>query len=147
MAIRILFITTRREQRVDLEKRYRPTLGCTGQAKDEVAAAQFRLPMAERFPAEASDAISLDRSPHQPFRNDQRQPRVPEGIDDAVKHEALRSHGTAHLECRGHGAGTQPPVAPQPSAARQTASRARPFARRARMTARPPRVRILTRKP
>jgi len=140
-------MTPRREQRVDLKKRYRPIPRRAGQSQNEVAATQFCLTPAKRFAPEASDAISLDRPFHQALRNNQRQPRIPEGIDDAVKREALCSHGAARLERRGYGSGAQPPVAPQASGARQTASRARPFARRARMTARPPLVRILTRKP
>lgn len=140
-------MTTRREQRVDLEKRYRSIPGCASQTKDEVAATQFCLTLAECFTPETSDAISFDRPSHQTLRNDQREPRITEGIDDAVKRKALRSQGAARLERCGYGSGAQPPVAPQTGGARQTASRARPFARRARITARPPRVRILTRKP
>jgi len=108
---------------------------------------QFCLTLPEGFARKSLDAISRDRTFHQTLRHNEREPRVANRIDDAVKHEALRARNAARLERRTDGGGMEPLGSPQASAARQTASRARPFARRARMTARPPRVRILTRKP
>lgn len=65
-------------------------LGRAHQTQDEVAATQLCLTLAERFPCQAPDVISPDRPFHQSFRYDQRKPWIPEPIDNAVEHEALR---------------------------------------------------------
>jgi hypothetical protein len=113
---------------------------------------------AERLAHEAPDPVPRHRTGRETLGHDEREARVVERTGEPVEVEAGGAYHLAALQRRGDRCGTEPLLAaqalsaPQPvvearSERQTTPSRARPLARRARITARPPRVRMRTRKP
>lgn len=78
IAIRILLIPVRGEQRVDFGKRYWTTLQGAGQTQDKVAPTQFCLTLPECLSGQTLDAIPVDCFSDQSLGDDQREPRIPQ---------------------------------------------------------------------
>src|SRR4029077_12389278 len=121
-------------------------LGCSD-ADQDVAAAKARLMRPEQFPQPALHPVAIDRARKNALGNDQTEPRYAERMGP----EGHAESGTSERRTAGEQRNDIGSPETQPStvapADAQTPSRARPFARRARITARPPRVRMRTRNP
>lgn len=119
----------------------------SGQAYEHVTAAQLFPVIAKPLAHDALQPVAIDCPAQVPARNDQSQPGRAERIGSELDGEAAAPDAAARGEQRFDVPSAQPlPLRVAPLAA-QTPSLARPLARRARITARPPRVRIRTRKP
>ena len=109
---------------------------------------QVRSPQAKRLPNQTPNSIACDSGLHRSFSDAYRQPRIPY----YVSHPPYREPPPAP-QLRSRAERFDRFVVAEPGDARQsamtnhTARRARPFARRARSTALPPRVFSLARKP
>jgi len=118
------------------------------QANQDVARSEPLLMSAKPLPQHALCATSVDRAREDTLRNDDTQP----GETDCVglEHDAETGAFDRARSEQGNDIPVPEPLraAKAPAIARaQTPNRARPLARRARSTARPPRVRIRTRNP
>ena len=102
---------------------------------------------AKPLPEHALRTIAVDRAREDTLRNDKTQSANADSIG-LEQHAKTRTLGSPRSrQERSDICGTEPlPTAKTPALA-QTLKRARPLARRARSTARPPRVRIRTRNP
>jgi hypothetical protein len=114
----------------------------------QVNLAQTSLPGSEPLADLPFDSIASDRQRNMAFRRSQAEAGVTERIWPDLYEYAATTH-FASIQQQRRNVLLAEPLDPgiAPAAVVQTASRARPFARRARMTARPPRVRIRTRNP
>jgi hypothetical protein len=102
---------------------------------------------AKPLPEHALRAIAVDRAREDTLRNDKTQSADANGIalEQHAKTRAL--DGPPSRQERSDICGTEPLSTAKTPALAQTLKRARPLARRARSTARPPRVRMRTRNP
>lgn len=113
----------------------------------DVAASELALAQSKRLARKTADSIARHCLPDQTLRDDEGKPWVLKLVRQALQNEALGSRAAPRFEHLCDRLRPQPLVWPQPGTRGQTPRRVRPFARRARITARPPRVRIRTRKP
>ena len=125
----------------------------TPQAHQHIEPRQAIAPDAKYFPYDTLHPVAIDGPGRHLFAGDDSKPRVSESIQPG-KHGEIpaRPDRAGSQRCRELIRTPQPRRARKthprrPAPAVQTASRARPFARRARSTPRPPRVRIRTRNP
>jgi len=127
---------------------HRPDIrGPRAQAHQQILSTKAHLIAPEPFPQETPDAVPVDGPWKQALGNDQPQP----GKCETVRPHLDGDHPGAARPCRGKYLGNRVRAEPLSLAISlvgdQTPSRARPFARRARITALPPRLRMRTRKP
>lgn len=148
---RLLGADTAEEQRLDLIARDRRVARRFDQPHDAIVSRDPVLLESERFADQAADAVSRHCARRQPLRNDQRDSRTGGRVGEPIQVEPVGARDPSGPQYRGDRCRAETLVATQTRAARAcrqtTPSRARPFARRARITARPPRLRIRTRKP
>jgi hypothetical protein len=116
-------------------------------ANQDIATSQLRLAASKPFSNHALDAIAVDRARQHPLGNDEAQPRDAERVCFEQHAETGALDGSPSGEQGNDIGGPESLPAGEAPVLAQTARRARPFARRARSTARPPRVRIRTRNP
>ena len=108
------------------------------------------LAMPEPLADEALDTVAVNCARYMAFGDDQAETAVGEPVGPKLDNERLAPVPATGGEQRRDIGGAEPlarAIRPAPDWRVQTPSRARPFARRARITARPPRVRIRTRNP
>jgi len=118
-----------------------------GHADQDVAAPQACLLMAKQLPQHALHAVAIDRAGEDALGDDEAEPRDAECVDSGEDTEARTLERSPAGEQRGDVGGAEPQPSTVSAADSQTLNRARPLARRARITARPPRVRMRTRNP
>jgi len=125
----------------------------TPQAHQHIESSEAIAPGAERFTHDTLHPVAIDSSRSHFLAGDDSKPRVSQTVRPRKHGEMSARPDRAGSERRRKLTRTAQPcrsrkIHPRrPVPAVQTASLARPFARRARSTARPPRVRIRTRKP
>src|SRR5882672_7836624 len=118
-----------------------------GHANQNVAASETRLLSAKQLPQDALHPVAIDRARKDALGNDQPESGNAERIGSEQHAESGTPERPSAGEKRGDvGRSEALPSTVTPADA-QTLNRARPLARRARMTARPPRVRMRTRNP
>lgn len=117
-------------------------------ANQDVARPESLLMSAKPLPQHAFCPASVDRAREDTLRNDETQPAETDGV--GLEHDAETEAFDGSRSKQGNDFPVAEPLlaAKAPAIAQaQTPNRARPLARRARSTARPPRVRIRTRNP
>lgn len=103
--------------------------------------------MAKQLPQHALHPVAIDRAGKDALGDDEAKPRDAERVDSGEDTEARTLERSPAGEQRGDVGGSEPQPSTISPADSQTLNRARPLARRARITARPPRVRMRTRNP
>ena len=116
-------------------------------ANEYVAASKARLLLAKQLPQHPLHPIAIDRAWKHALGNDDAKSGNAERIGSNEHAEPGAPERRAAREQRGDIGGPEPQPSAISLADAQTLSRARPLARRARITARPPRVRMRTRNP
>jgi hypothetical protein len=117
------------------------------QAYHAIYSAPALLLPAEHLADQATNARPIHRSRCVAFGDDQRDACHRQAVHSKVQPEISTSPTTALAQRKLHGCRAEPLPPTKSLVWLQTDRRARPLARRARMTARPPRERIRTRKP
>lgn len=108
---------------------------------------QTRLFTPKPFPKKTLGTITIHSARKQTLRYDQAEPGIVETVGSDLDGNRARSPGPGNRKDLGDRFAPEPLCLPIPLNVAQTPSRARPFARRARITALPPRVRMRTRNP
>ena len=118
-----------------------------GQANEDVAASEAGLLGAKELPQHSFHPIAIDRARKDALGNDEAKPGNTERIGPEKQAEPGTPESSPTGEHRGDISGPEALPSTVTPAGAQTLNRLRPLARRARITARPPRVRMRTRNP
>ena len=108
---------------------------------------QIRLVTPKPVPKKTLGTITVHSATKQSLGHDQAEPRIVETVGSDLDGNRARAARPGSGKDLGDRVAAEPLSLPIPLSATQTPSRARPFARRARITALPPRVRMRTRNP
>jgi hypothetical protein len=122
--------------------------GIRRQSHQDVSTAELALVDAEPFPDHTLEAVTINGARNDAPRNDEAKARAPERVRPRLYRHASTPHARARREQHVDVFAAESLFAGVAlRAAQTTPRRTRPLARRARITARPPRVRIRTRNP
>ena len=116
-------------------------------ADQDIPASEARLLRAEQLAQHALHPIAVDRARKNAFRNDEPEPGNAKRVGAGEHAESGTLERASAREQRGDIRGPEAQPSTVTPARAQTPNRVRPLARRARITARPPRVRMRTRNP